>query len=91
MGGKGKSGPVSDNQQVVAMQQQQALQGQLELRVLHLPAGKDPDEFLKQHSQADYLALQESAPLWLDWQIEQEISKSINALKWITQPMTSDH
>ena len=52
----------------------QALQGQLELRVLHLPAGKDPDEFLKQHSQADYLALQEQAPLWLDWQIEQVLS-----------------
>ena len=52
----------------------QALQGQLELRVLHLPAGKDPDEFLKQHSQADYLALQEQAPLWLDWQIEQVLN-----------------
>ena len=52
----------------------QALQGQLELRVLHLPAGKDPDEFLKQHSQADYLALQEQAPLWRDWQIEQVLS-----------------
>ena len=52
----------------------QALQGQLELRVLHLPAGKDPDEFLKQRSQADYLALQDKAPLWLDWQIEQVLA-----------------
>ncbi len=61
-------------QRTIGEVEQQALQGQLELRVLHLPAGKDPDEFLKQHSQADYLALQDSAPLWLDWQIEQVLS-----------------
>ena len=61
-------------QRTIGEGEQQALQGQLELRVLHLPAGKDPYEFLKQHSQADYLALQDSAPLWLDWQIEQVLS-----------------
>ena len=61
-------------QRTIGEVEQQALQGQLELRVLHLPAGKDPDEFLKQHSQADYLALQDNAPLWLDWQIEQVLS-----------------
>ena len=39
------------------------------------PAGRqNPDEFLKQHSQVDYLALQDKAPLWLDWQIEQVLS-----------------
>jgi DNA primase len=51
--------------------EQQALQGQIELRVLHLPAGKDPDEFMQQRGSADYLALIEQAPLWLDWQMEQ--------------------
>ena len=61
-------------QRTIGEVEQQALQGQLELRVLHLPAGKDPDEFLQQHSQADYLALQDNAPLWLDWQIEQVLS-----------------
>ena len=61
-------------QRTIGEVEQQALQGQLELRVLHLPAGKDPDEFLKEHSQADYLALQDNAPLWLDWQIEQVLS-----------------
>ncbi len=61
-------------QRTIGEVEQQALQGQLELRVLHLPAGKDPDEFLKQHTQADYLALQDNAPLWLDWQIEQVLS-----------------
>ena len=51
--------------------EQLALQGQLELRVLHLPSGKDPDEYLKEHSAGDYRALLDQAPLWLDWQIEQ--------------------
>jgi DNA primase len=51
--------------------EQLALQGQLELRVLHLPSGKDPDEFLQEHGAGDYRALLDQAPLWLDWQIEQ--------------------
>jgi DNA primase len=51
--------------------EQLALQGQLELRVLQLPAGKDPDEFLKLHGAGDYRSLLDQAPLWLDWQIEQ--------------------
>jgi len=50
--------------------EQLALQGQLELRVLRLPAGKDPDEFLREHGAGDYRALLDAAPLWLDWQIE---------------------
>ncbi|MGC6483344.1 MAG: DNA primase [Synechococcus sp.] len=51
--------------------EQLALQGQLELRVLHLPSGKDPDEFLKDHGAGEYRALLDQAPLWLDWQIDQ--------------------
>ncbi len=51
--------------------EQLAMQGQLELRVLHLPSGKDPDEYLKQNGAGDYRALLDQAPLWLDWQIEQ--------------------
>ena len=53
--------------------EQLALQGQLELRVLHLPSGKDPDEFLKDHGSGDYRALLDQAPLWLDWQIDQAL------------------
>lgn len=48
-----------------------ALQGQLDLRVLQLPDGKDADDYLRLHGSADYRALLEAAPLWLDWQIEQ--------------------
>ncbi len=50
--------------------EQLAIQGQLELRVLHLPSGKDPDEFLQDHSVAEYKVLIDNSPLWLDWQIE---------------------
>jgi DNA primase len=60
-------------QRAIGAVEQQALQGQLELRVLHLPAGKDPDEFLRQHGAGEYRALLERAPLWLDWQIEQAL------------------
>ncbi|WP_373539083.1 DNA primase [Chamaesiphon sp.] len=51
-----------------------AYQGQLQLRILNLPTGKDADEFLKNNSQADYLELLDRAPLWLDWQLEQAIA-----------------
>ena len=58
-------------QRAIGEVEQLALQGQLELRVLHLPAGKDPDEFLQQHGAGEYRSLLDQAPLWLDWQMEQ--------------------
>jgi len=50
-----------------------AYQGQVQLRVLNLPDGKDADEFLKGHPEAQekYQQLLQTAPLWLDWQINQ--------------------
>ena len=47
--------------------------GQVELRVLNLPDGKDADEFLKSGSDAieTYRNSLLNAPLWLDWQINQ--------------------
>ncbi|MGF1535698.1 MAG: DNA primase [Elainellaceae cyanobacterium] len=48
-----------------------AYRGDAQLRVLNLPSGKDPDEFLRSHSPEAYRELAESAPLWLDWQIHQ--------------------
>ena len=53
--------------------EQLALQGQLELRVLHLPSGKDPDEFLQSHGAGEYRSLLDQSPLWLDWQINQTL------------------
>ncbi|MBM5797514.1 MAG: DNA primase, partial [Cyanobacteria bacterium K_Offshore_0m_m2_072] len=61
-------------QRAIGEVEQLALQGQLELRVLQLPAGKDPDEYLKAHGAGDYRSLLDQAPLWLDWQIEQVLS-----------------
>jgi DNA primase len=58
-------------QRAIGEVEQLALQGQLELRVLQLPAGKDPDEFLQQHGAGDYRSLLDQAPVWLDWQIDQ--------------------
>jgi DNA primase len=58
-------------QRAIGEVEQLALQGQIELRVLHLPSGKDPDEFLRDHGPGEYRALLDQAPLWLDWQIEQ--------------------
>jgi DNA primase len=61
-------------QRAIGEVEQLALQGQLELRVLHLPSGKDPDEFLREHGAGEYRALLDQAPLWLDWQIEQVLA-----------------
>lgn len=40
------------------------------IKVLNLPDGKDPDEFLKSHSADEYEALADKAPPWLDWKIQ---------------------
>ena len=47
--------------------------GQVQLRVLNLPGGKDADEFLKSSPDASlaYRQQLEQAPFWLDWQINQ--------------------
>ncbi|MEB3229255.1 MAG: DNA primase [Synechocystis sp.] len=47
--------------------------GQVNLRILNLPAGKDADEFIQAspNNIAHYQQLIASAPLWFDWQIQQ--------------------
>ena len=50
-----------------------AIQGQLDLRILQLPSGKDPDEFLKDYPPSEYEALADKSPLWMDWQIDQSL------------------
>ncbi|WP_017302837.1 DNA primase [Spirulina subsalsa] len=55
--------------------------GQVQLRVFNLPGGKDADEFLKSSADAANIYLQklETAPLWIDWQIEQLlVNKDLN-------------
>ncbi|MDI9639257.1 DNA primase [Oscillatoria amoena NRMC-F 0135] len=51
-----------------------AYKGQVQLRILNLPGGKDADEYLRlSGTAAPYQELVENAPLWLDWQIQQII------------------
>ena len=51
-----------------------AYQGEVQLRILNIPTGKDPDEFLQSNTSADYQQLLDDSPLWLDWQIQQAIA-----------------
>ncbi|PZO19510.1 MAG: DNA primase [Leptolyngbya foveolarum] len=46
-----------------------AYRGDVQLRVLNIPDGKDPDDYLRSHPVEDYNELVKAAPLWLDWQI----------------------
>lgn len=50
-----------------------AYRGEIQLRVLNLPGGKDADEFLKTYSSDHYRTLIADAPLWLDWQLDRAI------------------
>ncbi len=52
-----------------------AYQGEVQLRILNIPDGKDPDEFLKNNPTHVYEQLIEDAPLWIDWQIQQAVQK----------------
>ncbi len=48
-----------------------AYKGEVQLKILNIPDGKDADEYLFNNSSEDYQQLLANAPLWLDWQIEQ--------------------
>ncbi|BAY24590.1 DNA primase [Calothrix sp. NIES-2100] len=48
-----------------------AYMGEVQLKILNIPDGKDADEYLHSHSPDDYRQLLTNAPLWLNWQIEQ--------------------
>jgi DNA primase len=48
-----------------------AYKGEVQLKILNIPDGKDADEYLHSHSTEEYQGLLKNAPLWLDWQIQQ--------------------
>ncbi|MBD2354619.1 DNA primase [Tolypothrix sp. FACHB-123] len=48
-----------------------AYMGEVQLKILNIPDGKDADEYLHSHSPEDYRQLLTNAPLWLNWQIDQ--------------------
>lgn len=69
----GDSAGARASQRAIQEVEQLTLQGELELRVLPLPPGQDPDDYLRQHGSDAYGQHLAAAPLWLDWQIEQEL------------------
>ncbi|MBW4568604.1 MAG: DNA primase [Tolypothrix carrinoi HA7290-LM1] len=48
-----------------------AYKGEVQLKILNLPNGKDADEYLREYKPEDYRELLANAPLWLNWQISQ--------------------
>jgi DNA primase len=60
---------VKAAQRAIGEVEEMAYRGDVQLRVLNIPDGKDPDEFLQHHSARDYRDLITAAPLWIDWQI----------------------
>ncbi|MBD2103681.1 DNA primase [Leptolyngbya sp. FACHB-261] len=58
-------------ERAIAEVRELAARGEVQLRILAMPEGKDPDEYLRAHSPEQYRELLSAAPLWLDWQIDQ--------------------
>ncbi len=51
--------------------------GQIQVRVLNLPGGKDADEFLlTENGTSEYQESLVNAPLWFDWQLQQLLVES---------------
>ncbi|MEH2321073.1 DNA primase [Nostoc sp.] len=68
-----------------------AYKGEVQLKILNLPDGKDADEYLYSHTSEDYGELLKNAPLWLDWQIQEIIKdrdlKQATDFQQVTQQM----
>ncbi|WP_204141440.1 DNA primase [Halomicronema sp. CCY15110] len=62
---------VKAAQRAIGEVEAMAYRGEVQLRVLNIPEGKDPDEYLQHHPIEAYQALLDQAPLWIDWQIQQ--------------------
>ncbi|MEQ8958638.1 MAG: DNA primase, partial [Coleofasciculus sp. C2-GNP5-27] len=68
-----------------------AYKGQVQLRILNLPEGKDADDFLTHTPDGanQYQQILQNAPLWLNWQIDQLIMgkdlKQANQFKQVAQ------
>jgi DNA primase len=48
-----------------------AYRGEVQLKILNIPDGKDADEYLHTYSAENYRQLLINSPLWIDWQIQQ--------------------
>lgn len=68
-----------------------AYRGEVQLRILNLPQGKDADEYLHTYTPENYRELLKAAPLWLDWQIQQILAnrnlKQANQFQQVAQQL----
>ncbi|MEO1095885.1 MAG: DNA primase [Cyanobacteria bacterium J06638_28] len=62
---------VKAAQRAIGEVEAMAYRGDVQLRILNMPDGKDPDEYLRHHPTEAYGELLDQAPLWLDWQLQQ--------------------
>ncbi|WP_027268799.1 DNA primase, partial [Leptolyngbya sp. PCC 6406] len=65
---------VKAAERAIGEAEEMAYRGDVKLRILNIPDGKDPDEYLKLHTAGEYQALIDSAPLWIDWQLQKLLS-----------------
>jgi len=65
---------VKAAQRAIGEVEAMAYRGDVQLRVLTIPDGKDPDEYLRHHPVEAYTTLLDTAPLWIDWQIQQIVA-----------------
>ncbi|WP_017327017.1 DNA primase [Synechococcus sp. PCC 7336] len=65
---------VKAAERAIASLKDLARRGEIQLRILTIPAGKDADEFLQENSREAYEQLIRDAPLWVDWQIQQALA-----------------
>lgn len=76
--------------------------GQVQLKVLNLPSGKDADEFILADTKniEQYKKLSNNAPLWIDWKLKQIIGDTtfktasnivdlIKSIKTVLNPITN--
>jgi DNA primase len=66
---------VKAAQRAIAEVATMAYRGEVQLRILTIPEGKDPDEYLQLHPVEAYQALLDTAPLWIDWQLQDLLSR----------------
>jgi DNA primase len=84
---------IQATQRAIAEIDKLVCSGQVQLRILNLPDGKDADEFLRGGTIAieRYRDCIANAPLWLDWQIEQLVAgedlSRVDRLQQVAQNM----
>lgn len=101
----GDNAGVSASEKAISEISDLAYKGQVMLKIVNIPSGKDADEYLKNHSSEEYTQLLYNASPWIEWQInkvfheqnlddisvyQSVITKIINILKKIERKDVRD-